>query len=131
MSGDAMGVVSFSNKGGKKEQRRLETVRLYAHQFCSCLMLHGRLKKVCQLSESWACGATSTTAVAYTCTISEKTHPPSIASRRLGKLLHGVLVEAYELSQIHREGSVCVLAEWVHAQNDFQAAHKNGETQRV
>ena len=57
--------------------------------------------------------------------------PTSIASRRLGKLLHGVLIEAYKLSQIHREGSVFVLAEWVHAQHGFQAAHKNGETQRV
>src|SRR6516162_7513824 len=55
----------------------------------------------------------------------------SPASRRLGKLWHGVLIEAYKLSQIHREGSVFVLAEWVHAQHAFQAAHNNGETQRV
>src|SRR5262249_50955467 len=41
--------------------------------------------------------------------------PSSIASRRLRKLLHGVLIEAYKLPQIHREGSVFVLAEWVHA----------------
>src|SRR5271168_219174 len=54
--------------------------------------------------------------------------PTASASRRLEKLLYGVLIEAYELSQIHREGSVCVVAEWVHAQHDFQAANKNSET---
>src|SRR5271157_2910214 len=55
----------------------------------------------------------------------------SPASRRLRKLLHGVLIEVYKLSQIHGEGSVFVLAEWVHAQHGFQAGHNNGERQRV
>src|SRR5271165_4500530 len=49
----------------------------------------------------------------------------SPASRRLRKLLHGVLIEVYKLSQIHGEGSVFVLAEWVHAQHGFQAGHNN------
>src|SRR5271166_1375965 len=52
--------------------------------------------------------------------------PTSIASRRLGKLWHGVLIEVYELSQIHREGSAFALAEWVNAERGFQAADNNG-----
>src|SRR5262249_40041439 len=57
--------------------------------------------------------------------------PASIASRRLRKLLLDVLIEANKLSQSHREGSVFVPAERVHAQRGFQAGHDNGETQRV
>src|ERR1700735_5510909 len=54
-----------------------------------------------------------------------------MASRRLGKLLHGVLIEAYKLSHSDGKGSAFALAEWVHAQHGFQAAHNDGETQRV
>src|SRR6516225_6916203 len=57
--------------------------------------------------------------------------PKSIASRRRGKLLHGVLIEAYKVSHIHREGGVFVIAEWVHAQHGFQTAYNDGEAQRV
>src|ERR1700746_2635151 len=42
------------------------------------------------------------------------------ASRKLGKLAHGLLIEAYELSHIHWEGSAFVLAECVHAEHGFQ-----------
>jgi hypothetical protein len=45
-----------------------------------------------------------------------------IASHRLGQLLLGVLIEAYKLSQIHREGSVSIRGEWVHPPHDFHAA---------
>src|SRR5262249_19676778 len=55
----------------------------------------------------------------------------STAFRRVGKLSHGVLIEAYQLPHTHWEGSVFVLAERVHAQHGFQAAHNDGETQRV
>jgi len=54
------------------------------------------------------------------------------ASRRLGKLLYGVLIEAYKLSQIHREGSAFVLAEWGPRPARFsRRLTRMGETQRV